>query len=267
MSFVEYFGMKKEPFMSEISSKDLIVLPQTSSIKQRMNYLLLGGGVMIITGEVGTGKTTSIRYGLEQFHPNEILSIYVTATSGGINEVYKQIAWELGCQQVTSSRASLIKTIKERIRELIKERRGKILIVIDEASLLRSEIISEIHTMTQFDFDSKNLFSLVLVGQIQLIDKIKSRTATPLASRVVTKVHLEGLDRDRMKDYIEHHIKISGLRKVIFSENAITAIHLHSQGLLRRANLLARGALLATAADKMTIVNEEHVRMSSTELL
>lgn len=267
MSFAEYFGMKKEPFINDIASKELIVLPGTASIKQRMTYLLQTGGVMIVTGEVGVGKTTSVRYGIDQFHKSEIQYIYVSATSGGVNELYKQIAWSLGCHAQTSSRAALIKMIKDRIRELLTQRQGHFLIVIDECSILRSEILAEIHTMTQFELDTKNLFSLILIGQSHLIDKLQYRTSTSLASRVVTKVHLEGIDRDRMKDYLEHHIKVSGLRKSLFTDNAISAIHLNSKGLLRRANFLARGALVATMIENKSMVDEDHVRISSTELL
>ncbi len=140
-------------------------------------------------------------------------------------------------------------------------------LIIDEASLLRADVFAELHTMTQFNYDSTNLFSLILAGQNSLLDKLKYRTSEPLASRVITRAHLVAISREQMDDYMKHHLKISGIKTKLFSENAVTAIHQGSGGKLREANSLARGALVACMIDKEEQVNEEHVRRASTELI
>jgi type II secretory pathway predicted ATPase ExeA len=78
--------------------------------------------------------------------------------------------------------------------------------VVDEAHLLRVDIFAELHTITQFDNDSKKLFSLVLAGQPNLLEKMTYRSSAPLASRVVARTHLSHLNQDQMTVYLEHHL-------------------------------------------------------------
>jgi type II secretory pathway predicted ATPase ExeA len=162
MNYTEYFGMKKEPFTNEILTKDLMQMPGTLGVKQRMDYVLRKGGVMAITGDVGNGKSTSLRWSLDQYHKSELECLYITATSGSSSELYKQICWALKLNIKSGSKVSLIKELKKAIEEYINQKKGKLAIVIDEASLLRTDVFSELHTITQFDYDSSNLFSLIL---------------------------------------------------------------------------------------------------------
>ena len=107
---------------------------------------------------------------------------------------------------------------------------------------------------------------LVLCGQSSLIDSLLYYTSRPLASRVVGKTHLEGITLKDMQGYITHHLQIAGVQERLFSEEAVVAIQQGSGGLLRRANLLARGALIAAASETTSLVSAEHVRLSSTEI-
>jgi len=267
MKYTEYFGMKQNPFSNDLKEKDLLHLPGTLSVKERIDYLLKVGGIMVITGDVGTGKSTALRWALSNYHPSEVYSLYVTANSGSTNELYKQLCWGINIDINTGSRSLLIKKFKDGIRDIIKEQKMKIIVNIDEASLLRPDIFAELHTINQFNYDSNNLFSLVLAGQNSLLDKLKYRSSAPLASRVITRSHLTSINEDQMKDYIKHHLKVVGIKKGLFTDNAITAIYQGSGGLLRKANSLARGALIACMINNDDIVNEEYVRRASTELI
>ncbi|MGH9438084.1 MAG: hypothetical protein ACRD22_09350 [Terriglobia bacterium] len=104
-------------------------------------------------------------------------------------------------------------------------------------------------------------------GQDHLVDKLLYYTSRPLASRVLGKTRLEALDREHMASYLAHHLGLAGANGELFAEEAVTAIHQGSGGLLRRANMLARGALLAAAREKCTRATAEHVRIASTEIL
>jgi len=267
MKYSEYFGMAKEPFSDNIKEKDLLKLPGTLSVKKRMDYALNLGGVMVVTGDVGSGKSTAIRWSLKQYHESEINCIYMIANSGSSNELYKQLCWAIKLNIKSGSKSLLLKSFKKAILDLHKENKNKIVVIIDEASLLRADIFSELHTINQFNFDSNKLFSLILVGQNILLDKLKYRTSMPLASRVVTRTHLSAITEDQMADYINHHIGLTGIKTKLFSKNSIIAIWQGSGGLLRKANFLSRGALIACMIDKEEQVTEEHVRRASTELI
>jgi type II secretory pathway predicted ATPase ExeA len=106
-----------------------------------------------------------------------------------------------------------------------------------------------------------------LAGQNNLVDKLIYRDSRPLASRIVAKSHLQGVDLKGMEAYLQHHLAICGIERMLFEKNTITAIHQGSGGLFRKANHLARGALIAAAADQSQLVQAEHVRLAATEIL
>lgn len=267
MNYTDYFGMAREPFTDDIEEKKLLKLPGTLSVKQRMDYILTIGGVMVVTGDVGSGKSTALRWALGQYHKSEINCCYVTAHGGSSNELYKQLCWAMQLTVASGSKSLLLKEFKTAISDVLDKNRNKTVVIIDEASLLRAEVFAELHTINQFNFDSEKKFALILVGQNSLLDKLKYRTSLPLASRVVTRAHLSAINEEQMEDYINHHLKVSGMKTKIFTSNAATAIWQGSGGLLRKANLLSRGALIACMIDKQDQVNEEHVRRASTEII
>ena len=85
-----FFGFKNEPFSSEIHSKNLLKLPSMVSVKERFDYVM-NGGVLLITGEVGSGKSTSLRWSVENYHPSQYLFINITASGGSLIEFYRQL--------------------------------------------------------------------------------------------------------------------------------------------------------------------------------
>jgi type II secretory pathway predicted ATPase ExeA len=261
-----YFGFEKEPFRADISLKEILKTPPLNAAENRFGYAVGLGALYVITGEIGSGKSTTIRYLLSTLHPSEYKVIYVTATTGSILELYRLIQSELGLKPSGMSRAAMSAQIKREVIDLIIGKKIKTVLIIDEASLLRLEVFTELHTLCQFEIDSKPYLPLILSGQSNLIDKLMYPGSMPLASRVVAKSHLAGTDRDHMKAYIEHHLAIAGIKMMLFDDTAVTAIHQGSGGIYRKANHLARGALIAAAMEKQKIVTAEHVRIAASEV-
>lgn len=261
-----FFGLSREAFLEQIAINDILVTPEVSGVKNRIDYSLRLGCSAVITGDVGSGKSTALRYAASSLHPSEHKVFYVTASSGSIMELYRQIVEEFGIERSSTSRAVMISIIKNEIREFVLGKKIKTLLIIDEASLLRMEVFAELHTLVQFEKDAMPWLPVILAGQPTLIDKLQYRTSIPFASRIVAKSHLEGLDMTGMKAYLAHHLKLCGVDTNFFSDQAVTAIHQGSGGLLRKANNLARGALIAAAAEKSMTVSAEHVRIASSEI-
>jgi len=263
----QFYALTKEPFGADIAAKDVMLTKPLIATQERIQYALRLGAVVLVTGEIGSGKSTTLRYVLGELHPSEHKVISVTATSGSILELYRQILGELGSETVGSSRAVMTKAIKQEILELTLGKKMKVVLVIDEASLLRLEVFAELHTLTQFEQDSKPWLPVVLAGQANLVENLKYRTSMPLAARVVARSHLKGGDLETMTGYLKHHLAIAGVTRMLFDDTAITAIHQGSGGLYRKANHLARGALIAAAKSDTASVTAEHVRIAATELL
>ena len=161
----------------------------------------------------------------------------------------------------------MVKEIKKEIIDYVCEKKMKIVLVIDEASLMRLEVFAELHTICQFEKDSKPWLPIILAGQNNLVDKLIYRDSRPLASRIVAKSHLQGADLEGMETYLQHHLTLCGVERMLFEKSAVTAIHQGSGGLFRKANHLARGALVAAAADQSQMVQPDHVRLAATEIL
>ena len=264
--YKHFFGFQREPFPQDIKVQDLYPLPGLKALSDRFLYALELGAISVITGEVGTGKSTSLRFASSPLHPSLYRIIPVTANTGTILELLKQILLSLQVESRSLSITLLTKTLRTLLSEITAKKQQPVLI-IDEAHLMRIEVFSQLHTLLQFDFDSKPLVPLILCGQNTLLDKLMYHGSRPLASRIVGRTHLEGLTLKEMEGYLNHHLRIAGIKEQLFVDEAILAIHQGSGGLLRRANNLARGALLAAAIEKSRTVAAEHVRIASTEII
>ena len=124
----------------------------------------------------------------------------------------------------------------------------------------------KLRKLVQFEQDSKPWLPIILAGQSNLIDKLMYRASMPLASRIVGRSHPDGIDRQAMENYLQHHLSLAGMKQNPFDQSALTAIHQGSGGIFRKANHLARGALISAAAEKALGVTAEHVRMAATEI-
>ena len=266
MSYKTFFGLRKEPFCQDIRVEDLYPLPGLQAAAERFRYALNLGAASIITGDVGSGKSTALRYAASKLHPSQYKVVSVVASTGSMADFLRQICHSFDVDGQTNSLARLTSTLRTAIVE-ISQRKQTPVLIIDEASLMRLEVFAQIHTLSQFDMDSKPLLPIVLAGQNNLVDKLMFHTSRPLASRIIGRSHLEGLKYKDMAGYIQHHLKIAGSKDQLFCDEAILAIHQGSGGLLRRANLLAKGALVAAANEKCQIVSPEHVRMAATEIM
>jgi general secretion pathway protein A len=265
-AYRQFFALQKEPFALDVAHKDILVTPAVSAVQDRIHYAIRLGAMALLTGEVGSGKSTALRYCMGGLHPSEYRVLSVTASSGSILELYRLILTELGHEEAGSSRALMTRTIRREVLELVQGKKMKSVLVIDEASLLRLEVFAELHTLSQFEHDSKPYLPIVLAGQANLVDHLRYRAGLPLASRVVAKSHLKGIDRKTMQAYLRHHLALAGVDRMLFDEAAVTAIHQGSGGLFRKANNLARGAIIAAAHQKAPLVTAEHVRVAATEI-
>lgn len=261
-----YFGFTKEPFSADLAVTDIMTTPHLSGVADRFDYVIRLGAVGLVTGDVGSGKSTALRWAASRLHPSEYHVLWATASGGSILELYRHLTGLLDVESRSFSRAVLTRIIRSQILDLAAQKRRPVLI-IDEASLLRVDALAELHTLSQFEGDAKPILPIILAGQNNLADLLIYHTSLPLASRVIARSHLVGINREEMAQYLAHHLTIAGISTNLFADQAVTAIHQGSGGLLRRANHLARGALIAAASEQCHTVAAEHVRLAATELI
>ena len=197
------YGLSREPFAQDIPIKDLYPLPGLESFLERFDYAIAQRLVTVITGEVGAGKSTSLRAAVSRLHPSQYCVIPLVATSGSLMELLRQVCINSGDAPASSSIASTLSIVKAVFSDLAAKKQVPVL-TIDEAHLLRLDVFAQLHTLVQVDFDSRTLLPIVLFGQTALIDKLLFHTSRPFASRVVGRSHLESLQRDHMAAYVAH---------------------------------------------------------------
>jgi type II secretory pathway predicted ATPase ExeA len=137
MSYRAFFELTKEPFRADISHKQILVTPSITGVEERIHYAIRLGAVALITGEIGSGKSTALRYVTGNFHSSEYKILFVTASAGSILELYRQILSELGIDVGSSSRAVMIRRIKHEVMEFVRGKKMKVVLIIDEASLFQ----------------------------------------------------------------------------------------------------------------------------------
>ncbi|CAO0819983.1 hypothetical protein DFAR_1260036 [Desulfarculales bacterium] len=140
------------------------------------------------------------------------------------------------------SKAVLTKLIRKQVLEIAQDRKKKPVIIIDGASLLRRQVLAELHSITQFQGDFEPILPISLAGQNNFANLLIYRIFLPLASRVIARNQLVGVSLQDMQAYLLHHLKIAGVNQNLLSDPAVTTIQQGSGGLFRRANHLARGA-------------------------
>lgn len=264
MDYTTFFGFAKKPFSSSLKPDELLVTDQLQNWKARFDFVTSHKLWAVLTGEVGAGKSTAIRWAIQMLPHPEYKPILITASGGSVLEIYRRILMALS-QPISGSRAKMYQAATTAFKDIANGGVTPIL-VIDEASLLALEVFKELHTLTQFDCDSKPLLSVILVGQEDLIDKLTYPASKPLASRITARMHLTAGDLNQTIDYVSHHLKIAGARTSLFEQPALMALHQASAGIPRNINNLSRCALITAASNKRQIVTADDVRVASTEL-
>lgn len=264
-SIRHHFGFKRDPFPQNVAVKDLFPLPALKPLLQRVSFAVAQKAIAVVTGDVGSGKSTSLRYVASTLHESEYELISVVGGNYSPMELYRQILLHFGVSFMSYQISMMVTRIREIILE-IASRKVVPVLMVDEAHLLKRTVFTQLHTLGQFEFDSRPVMPMILCGQELLVEHLMANAVRPMASRVLGRNHLEAIKMEVMEEYLNHHISLAGGTAKIFSPEAVFAIHQGAGGLLRRANFLAKAALMACAIDEVHTVSADHVRLASTEL-
>ena len=185
------WNLSREPFSPDMPVDNLFPLPRLKPFAERFDYAISLGAASVITGEVGTGKSTSLRYAASRLHPSEYRLLSIIATTGSMVELLRQICFAFGAPPLSSSSAKLYQLVRELLLGVAEKKQVPVLI-IDEAHLLRTEVFAQMHLISQHLFDSRSLLPIVLAGQLILADKLLYHPCRPFASRVTMTREAKG---------------------------------------------------------------------------
>lgn len=260
------FNIKEIPFSKEIKTQRLFTHNQFNEFCSRLMLLCNNRGIGLFTGDVGCGKSTAIRYVLESLSPQTHRVVYLYRGLDNIGTFYSQLAAELGIVP-KFRKPDVANQVLTTINEFFVQQKIQVVLVIDEAHLLKPEIFDEIRLLHNNQFDSCDYLSTALVGQPPLKKMITLTKYLPLRQRISVAANISAMTKEVAMEYFDHQLRIVNASKAIFLDNAIETIITVSKGIPRMINTLALKSMYHAAIDKKTtFVDQETVMTVLDEL-
>jgi type II secretory pathway predicted ATPase ExeA len=248
-----YYGLREKPF-SILPDPDMIYWGQN----HRLAFAMLEFGIMnsagftVITGEIGCGKTTLLRHLLRSLNDRMTVGL-ISNTPRGKAELLQWVLMSLD-QPFDDPYPALFKRFQQFLRQQYSAGRRTVLIV-DEAQNLTSESLEELRMLSNINADKDQFLQIILIGQPQLKDLLRSPELVQFAQRVSSDFHLKPLKTSEVADYISFRLRAAGSQVQFFSEDACKIIAQASQGVPRTINILCDTALIygfATSEERIT---------------
>jgi type II secretory pathway predicted ATPase ExeA len=260
-----HFGFTHYPFERALQPDELFASTAAREAQARLQHLVELRGIGLITGEVGSGKTSVCRQLSAALHPGLYRLFYLPLSTGTVLDMYKAITWQLAIP-VQRNRATAYRAIHTEVSRLVIESKIQPVLVIDEAHHLRNEVLEDLRLLTNYAMDSERRLCLLLVGLTELRRRLRMAVHESLTQRIVVRYHLSGLTREETPAYLEHRLQLAGCALPLFEPAAIEALFQASQGLPRKLNSAAHYALSAAALAKAKQVTADHVQAALEEL-
>ena len=261
-----FFGFKKTPFGDNPDGKQLFASQAWNQVRARLQFLVEHRGAGLITGEVGSGKSTAARSFTAGLNPNLFKVMYLHWTPGSTLDLLRQLALELDLEPA-HYRGDLARQISQAIVRLNESKKQHPFLICDEAQMLRHPALEQLPLLLNFDMDSAHYLTLLLVGQPLLRRTLSLQMHEALRQRIAVQYHLEGLSREELDAYLAQQFKAAGVTQPLFDDTARQALYQASKGILRKVNKLALTALRLAASRKAALVDETILLDATTEAL
>ena len=265
--YQRFFGLKEKPFRITPDPRFLYLSEKHAEALDHLTYgITQGEGFMVISGDVGTGKTTIIRSLLERLDDSKIKTAIILNPLMEIDDLLKSILEDFGLSPKGNSKKDLIDQLNAFLLSLNREG-GKAVVIIDEAQNLAPDLLEELRSLSNLETDQEKLLQIVLVGQLELWKKLNRPNLRQLKQRISVNYRLEPLSLKEMKEYISHRLSIAGSRgELEFSTRAYRLVFKVSRGIPRLINLLCDRTLLVLYLDQKMRVTPANVRKAIESL-
>jgi len=262
-----FYNLSTKPFQL---SPDPRFFYDSSVHKRAMSYLRYGlsqgEGFIVITGGIGTGKTTLVRNLFAELDQQKIVAAQLVTTKLQPDELLKMVSASFGLPYEDLSKASLLKQFETFLKKC--EFQGKrVLLVVDEAQNLPAETVEELRMLTNFQTDKRSLIQSFLLGQEEFRQTIHSPSMEQLRQRIIASCHLAPLDKKETRLYIEHRLKEVGWSsRPVITDIAFELIHNFTNGIPRRINVFCDRLLLYGYLEELFVFKPEEINKVAEEL-
>lgn len=266
--YESHFGLSAPPFQL---NPDPAFYFDSRGHSSALAYLKFGvhqgEGFIVVTGEIGAGKTTLVRTLLQELDPDKVVAAQIVSTQLEAGDLLRSVVMAFGISSKSLTKADLIATI-ESFLTLLAAKNKRALLIVDEAQNLSREAVEELRMLSNFQLGNQALLQSFLVGQPELRTILTSKSMEQFRQRVIASCHLGPMDRAETRAYIEHRLQRVGWQgnNPAFDDAAHEELYRWTGGVPRRINILCNRVLLAAYLSGSTAVDAALVRQTAQDL-
>ena len=268
--YYQYFGLTEAPFSIAVNPRYLFMSARHRDALAHLLYGVgAGGGFILLTGEVGTGKTTINRCLLEQLPDDTDLAIVLNPALNAM-ELLATVCDELGIGYDPGNHT--LKSLTDSLHAYLLanyERSRKTVLMIDEAQHLDFEVLEQIRLLTNLETNSEKLLQIILIGQPELADLLARPELRQLNQRITARYNLEPLNLQETGAYIQHRLQVAGMTpgRVVFPNSVVKGIYQRTRGIPRLINVLCDRMLLGAYGHNKSRVDQSMLRLAAREVM
>lgn len=262
-----FFGLKEKPFNL---TPDPAFLFLSNKHQEALSHFLYGikerKGFIEITGEIGAGKSTLCRALLTKVGENVRTAYLLNSNITSDTQLLQSIIDDLGIKPSGKNKMALLKAMNKFLLEQASLG-NNVVLIIDEAQNLKPRVLEQIRMLSNIETDKEKLLQIILVGQPQLKDLLRSPELAQLNQRITVRYHVSGLNRDETESYVKHRLHVAGGNgDITFAPSAFDNIHSFSGGIPRLINVLCDKAFLLAYVRESRHIDEEIIQQASSEV-
>lgn len=264
--YKDYYGLREMPFNITPDPRFLYLSPSHQEAIQHLRYgIAEKKGFIVLTGEVGCGKTTLCRYLLNEIEGRPIETALIINPRVSETQLLQAILRELRVEKIKQSRQELLEQLNAHLLKLIHE--GKdIVVIIDESQNMTFQALEHIRLLSNLETDTQKLLQIILIGQPELKEKLQHPSLRQLRQRILVHYDLRPLNREEMEQYIRYRLILAGANgRPEFSRAALNKIFRHSRGIPRLINNICDKSLLSAFVKSRDLVTWWDVRRAVKE--
>jgi general secretion pathway protein A len=256
-TYLTAFGLREHPFSKEIPDGDLWLPPSKQGVVDELLEALDERASVVLYGEPGVGKTCVLRALRHHIPTAGFRLTYCHNATLGRRDFYRQLCLALGLSP-SATAAAVFYAVSTHVEDLAKERVHPVFL-LDEAHLLHQDTLDHLHILLNYQWDSRALLSLVLVGLPELQDRLSLRRNRSLCSRIHHRLAVGPLTPDDTGEYVRLRLKRVGCDREVFASDALALLHEATSGAMRAVDRLATAALREAARKKRRLVERDVV--------
>jgi type II secretory pathway predicted ATPase ExeA len=258
--FESFYGLSKTPFARDIPTDQLYQSVTLEEILGRLEHAANRQLFAVVTGDCGTGKTTTIRCFKDSLDSAKFMVMYLADSKLTPRHFYKGLLEQLGCE-AKFYRGDAKRQLHREIELMRGIHHMQPVVIVDEAHLLDKEMLEEVRFLLNFKMDAESLMTLILVGQSELWERLQLQSYAAIRQRIDLQFKIPYLDRAQVGEYIKRRLAYSGADHDIFSDSAVNEIFRFSSGAARLVNKVCTHCLLYGAQNVRRIIDDHMVKL------